>query len=62
MESEFFHRRERVFALVQEAARMMAKEPSTARGPGKFITTKKDAPSGTLLKLVEDMSAGIRGH
>ena len=29
---------------------------STERGPGRFITTtKKDAPSGTLLKLVEEM-------
>ena len=32
---------------------------NTARGRGRFIIrTKKDAPSGTLLKLVEDDEAG----
>ncbi len=44
------------FRLVQEAARLMAEEPSYGAWAWEVHhDTKKDAPSGTLLKLVEDM-------
>lgn len=48
------------FRLVQEAARLMADEPSYGAWAWEIHhDTKKDAPSGTMLKLVEDMkSAG----
>lgn len=46
------------FRLVQEAARLMAEEPSYGAWAWEIHhDTKKDAPSGTLLKLVEDMKA-----
>ena len=43
------------FRLVAEAARLLRQDRrTTAPGPGRSITAaKKDAPSGTLLKLVE---------
>ena len=44
------------FRLVSEAARLMAKEPSYGAWAWEIHhSTKKDAPSGTLLKLVEEM-------
>jgi len=44
------------FRLVQEAARLMADEPSYGAWAWEIHhDTKKDAPSGTLLKLVDDM-------
>jgi 4-hydroxy-tetrahydrodipicolinate reductase len=44
------------FRLVQEAARLMAEEPSYGAWAWEIHhDTKKDAPSGTLLKLVDDM-------
>jgi len=48
------------FRLVQEAARLLADEPSYGAWAWEIHhDTKKDAPSGTLLKLVNDMkSAG----
>jgi len=48
------------FRLVSEAARLLAKEPSYGAWAWEIHhATKKDAPSGTLLKLVETMqSAG----
>ena len=46
------------FRLAQEAARMMADEPSYGAWAWEVHhDTKKDAPSGTMLKLVEDMKA-----
>lgn len=46
------------FRLVQEAARLMADEPSYGAWAWEIHhDTKKDAPSGTLLKLVNDMKA-----
>ena len=46
------------FRLVQEAARLLAAEPSYGAWAWEIHhDTKKDAPSGTLLKLVEDMKA-----
>ena len=46
------------FRLVQEAARLMADEPSYGAWAWEIHhDTKKDAPSGTMLKLVEDMKA-----
>ena len=42
--------------LVSEAARMLAREPSYGAWAWEIHhSTKKDAPSGTLLKLVDDM-------
>jgi 4-hydroxy-tetrahydrodipicolinate reductase len=44
------------FRLVQEAARLLADEPSYGAWAWEIHhDTKKDAPSGTLLKLVDDM-------
>ena len=44
------------FRLVSEAARLLANEPSYGAWAWEIHhATKKDAPSGTLLKLVEDM-------
>jgi 4-hydroxy-tetrahydrodipicolinate reductase len=46
------------FRLVQEAARLMADEASYGAWAWEIHhDTKKDAPSGTMLKLVEDMKA-----
>jgi 4-hydroxy-tetrahydrodipicolinate reductase len=46
------------FRLVQEAARLMVDEPSYGAWAWEIHhDTKKDAPSGTMLKLVEDMKA-----
>ena len=46
------------FRLVQEAARLMADEPSYGAWAWEIHhDTKKDAPSGTMLKLVDDMKA-----
>lgn len=45
--------------LVREAARLMENEPQYGAWAWEIHHhTKKDAPSGTLLKLVEDMKAG----
>ncbi len=42
--------------LVAEAARLLARQPEYAAWGGKFITPRrKDAPSGTMLALVETM-------
>jgi 4-hydroxy-tetrahydrodipicolinate reductase len=44
------------FRLVAEAARLLASEPSYGAWAWELHhATKKDAPSGTLLKLVEEM-------
>ena len=44
------------FRLVSEAARLLATEPSYGAWAWEIHhSTKKDAPSGTLLKLVEEM-------
>jgi 4-hydroxy-tetrahydrodipicolinate reductase len=46
------------FRLVQEAARLMAEESSYGAWAWEIHhDTKKDAPSGTMLKLVDDMKA-----
>jgi len=46
------------FRLAQEAARLLAAEPSYGAWAWEIHhDTKKDAPSGTMLKLVEDMKA-----
>ena len=46
------------FRLVREAARLLASEPSYGAWAWEIHhATKKDAPSGTLLKLVEEMKA-----
>jgi 4-hydroxy-tetrahydrodipicolinate reductase len=46
------------FRLVEDAARLLASEPSYGAWAWEIHhDTKKDAPSGTLLKLVEDMKA-----
>ena len=46
------------FRLAQEAARLLAGEPSYGAWAWEIHhDTKKDAPSGTMLKLVEDMKA-----
>jgi 4-hydroxy-tetrahydrodipicolinate reductase len=45
--------------LVREAARMLANEPQYGAWAWEIHhSTKKDAPSGTLTKLVEEMRAG----
>ena len=45
--------------LVREAARLLANEPQYGAWAWEIHHhTKKDAPSGTLLKLVEEMKAG----
>ena len=45
--------------LVREAARMLADEPQYGAWAWEIHHhTKKDAPSGTLVKLVEEMKAG----
>jgi 4-hydroxy-tetrahydrodipicolinate reductase len=44
------------FKLVQEAARLLANEPEYGAWAWEIHHhTKKDAPSGTLLKLVDEM-------
>jgi len=44
------------FRLVSEAARLLAQQPEYGAWAWEIHhSTKKDAPSGTLLKLVEDM-------
>jgi len=46
------------FRLVREAARLLAEEPSYGAWAWEIHhDTKKDAPSGTLLKLVEEMKS-----
>jgi hypothetical protein len=49
-----------VFAkLVREAARLLANEPQYGAWAWEIHhNTKKDAPSGTLIKLVDEMKAG----
>ena len=51
------------FRLLQEAARLMADEPSYGAWAWEIHhDTKKDAPSGTLLKLINEMEkAGYAG-
>ena len=45
--------------LVKEAARMLANEPQYGAWAWEIHHhTKKDAPSGTMIKLVEDVKAG----
>jgi 4-hydroxy-tetrahydrodipicolinate reductase len=45
--------------LVREAARMLANEPQYGAWAWEIHHhTKKDAPSGTMIKLVEDMKTG----
>jgi 4-hydroxy-tetrahydrodipicolinate reductase len=45
--------------LVKEAARLLADEPQYGAWAWEIHHhTKKDAPSGTLIKLVDDMKAG----
>jgi 4-hydroxy-tetrahydrodipicolinate reductase len=45
--------------LVREAARLLANEPQYGAWAWEIHHhTKKDAPSGTLIKLVDDMKAG----
>lgn len=47
------------FRLVREAAKMLADEPQYGAWAWEIHHhTKKDAPSGTLLKLVDEMKAG----
>ena len=50
-----------VFArLVAEAARLLAAEPEYGAWAWEIHhATKKDAPSGTLLKLVDEMKAAV---
>ncbi|MGA2739481.1 MAG: dihydrodipicolinate reductase C-terminal domain-containing protein [Bryobacteraceae bacterium] len=51
------------FRLVSEAARLLAGEPSYGAWAWEIHhSTKKDAPSGTLLKLVEDMKKAGYGR
>ena len=52
------------FRLVTEAARLLASQPEYGAWAWEIHhATKKDAPSGTLLKLVEDMKrAGYTRH
>ena len=52
------------FALVAEAARLLADEPEYGAWAWEIHhSTKKDAPSGTLLKLVDEMKkAGYTRH
>ncbi len=51
------------FRLVQEAARLAAAEPSYGAWAWEIHhSTKKDAPSGTLLKLVEEMKCAGYGR
>ena len=58
MESEFFGRRECVPRLVREAARLLADETEYGAWAWEIHhITKKDAPSGTLFKLVDEMKA-----
>ena len=46
------------FRLVEEAARLLAEEPEYGAWAWEIHhSTKKDAPSGTLLRLVEEMKA-----
>jgi 4-hydroxy-tetrahydrodipicolinate reductase len=51
------------FRLVSEAARLLAEQPEYGAWAWEIHhNTKKDAPSGTLLKLVEEMkTSGYRG-
>lgn len=51
------------FKLVAEAARLMEKEPEYGAWAWEIHhSTKKDAPSGTLLKLVEEMKKAGYGR
>ena len=52
------------FRLVEEAARLLSSEPAYGAWAWEIHhSTKKDAPSGTLLKLVEEMKkAGYTRH
>jgi 4-hydroxy-tetrahydrodipicolinate reductase len=51
------------FRLVSEAARLLAKQPEYGAWAWEIHhNTKKDAPSGTLLKLVEEMKASGYGR
>jgi len=49
--------------LVKEAARLLANEPEYGAWAWEIHhDTKKDAPSGTMIKLVEEMKAGGYGR
>ncbi|HLX43808.1 MAG TPA: dihydrodipicolinate reductase C-terminal domain-containing protein [Bryobacteraceae bacterium] len=49
--------------LVREAAKLLANEPQYGAWAWEIHHhTKKDAPSGTLIKLVEEMKNGGYGH
>ena len=51
------------FRLVQEAARLLAAQPEYGAWAWEIHhSTKKDAPSGTLLKLVQDMKKAGYGR
>jgi len=51
------------FRLVREAARLLESQPSYGAWAWEIHhSTKKDAPSGTLLKLVEDMKRAGYSH
>ena len=51
------------FRLVREAARLLESQPSYGAWAWEIHhSTKKDAPSGTLLKLVEDMRRAGYSH
>jgi 4-hydroxy-tetrahydrodipicolinate reductase len=51
------------FRVVKEAARLLAQEPEYGAWAWEIHhSAKKDAPSGTLLKLVEQMKAGGYGR
>lgn len=51
------------FRLVSEAARLLANEPAYGAWAWEIHhSTKKDAPSGTLLKLVEEMKRAGYGR
>ncbi len=51
------------FRLVREAARLLSSQPEYGAWAWEIHhITKKDAPSGTLLKLVEEMKKAGYGH
>jgi hypothetical protein len=58
LEPQLFGRRERVLPHRREAARLLANEPEYEAWAWEIHhSAKKDAPSGTLLKLVDEMRA-----
>jgi len=59
VESKFFYRRERIFKAGKRGGEAAGGRAQYGAWRGRFPFDKKDAPSGTLIKLVNDMKNAV---